>query len=803
MSNQRKRVAKRLASGLLAGALALGGLAISGGTASAVTPASPSTNRLGGSDRYATSVALANAYAAAPTHVVVASGESWADGLAASAYASLKSAPILLVGQNTLPGAVRDYFLVKNTSITGVTIIGGTAAVSDSVKTAIASVLDVSDTITRVAGATRYGTMAAVATTASVFDANDSLFIASGESFADALSVSGWASNQEWPIILTPGSALGAEATAVVTAAVTAGVTRVYLIGGTSVLSEKIVEDLVLLGVTYDKITRLAGADRYATNTAVNTALYASADTAYKGERVALINGASYADALASAPFLGKEDANGNAVHSVMVNAGVPAGAQALVGTLAGTRGGAATAVASSALQQLWVVGGTSAVSEEVKTAVSNLAQSTTDKTGIIASCPEGATGFSVFFGDGADDVDLGILVKGDFTANGVSLSNANDSVTPADADGDTINDSILVTVNGGLVAGTTYGFVGKTEVQTTNGRDLNAVSCTVLDDTTGPTITGIEVEPNASGLFYVTTSEKVAGLNAFADFAGTTLAATGEDIATVTPISDTLYKVQIGDDADADTTVDAGEEVAIAAADTITVAVSNVTDVAGNALQAAFTVTVGVADATAPGVTATYSCTATTVGATTVADGVGVLDFTGPKGAATNAWKVTVVNQRGINVPKVAVDSSAKTVTVTIDRFYQDLGDIINAFVEQAAGSGWAASLTAGAGAADTPAAAMFAATGLVVSGGNDACTITAVANEKVTALTIGSPALNGVALGAMTVVGAAATPVSSTYSFNTNPTVVLDAGTVSATITATDIGGASVTVTIPVTKG
>ena len=59
MNYQRKRVAKRLASGLLAGALALGGLAISGGTASANTPSSPSTNRIAGADRYETAVAIA------------------------------------------------------------------------------------------------------------------------------------------------------------------------------------------------------------------------------------------------------------------------------------------------------------------------------------------------------------------------------------------------------------------------------------------------------------------------------------------------------------------------------------------------------------------------------------------------------------------------------------------------------------------------------------------------------------------------------------------------------------------------
>ena len=65
---QRKRVAKRLASGLLAGALALGGLAISG--ASPVSANAPTTARYSGLDRYSTSVEIARAIesGAGPPH---------------------------------------------------------------------------------------------------------------------------------------------------------------------------------------------------------------------------------------------------------------------------------------------------------------------------------------------------------------------------------------------------------------------------------------------------------------------------------------------------------------------------------------------------------------------------------------------------------------------------------------------------------------------------------------------------------------------------------------------------------------
>ena len=810
MTIQRKRVAKRLASGLLAGAMALGGLAISGGTASAVTPASPSTNRLGGSDRYATSVALANAYNASPTHVVVVSGENWADGLAAAPYASMMSAPIVLVGSDSLPGAVRDYFLVKNTSITGVTIIGGTSAVSDGVKDAIAAVLDTTDTITRISGADRYATMKAVATATSgankVLDAADNLIIASGTSYADALSAAGWAFNGEFPILLTGSSALGADAASVVGSWLALpGSGRVILVGGTSVLSDQIIEDLVVLGVPYASITRIAGADRYATNTALNSYLYAGADTAYKGERVALINGAGFADALAAAPFLGKEDGNANAVHAVMVNDGIPAGAAGLVGTLAGTRAGVATAVASSALQSLYSIGGTSAVSEAVRTGVIAAAQAAGDVTTSIASCGEGATSVTVTFGKGAGAVDLEAIDNSiaNFTINGVSLS-GSETATATDVDGDGTKESIVLASLTALTAGQSVGFVGKTEAQTTNGRNLSAATCVVADDATAPTIS-VEVEPNAGGVFYLQASEPITGFSAFTDLSGVTLSAAGATCAAADTLTvtggPTLFKAVISD-ADGD----AGNNGAcvITAADTFTIDVDNagtdITDIAGNAVAADLAVTVGAADATAPSVTATYTCAAKTAGATALADAAGIVNVTGPKGAATNAYKVFYVNQRGRNVPSVVVDDAAKTITVTVDKFFHNIGDVINAFTEQT--TGWSAAKTASGANSNLLAASLFAATtGVAVSTGNDGCSVTVIASEKTSALTVASPALNGISLGAVTAVGAAATPTSSTYTLNTDPAVVLGAGVVTVTVTATDIGGTSTTVTITAT--
>jgi len=147
---QRKRVAKRLASGLMAGALALGGLAISGGTASAETPASPSTNRIYGASRYETAVALARNAGNTPTSgLVIASGESYADALAAASLTTANR-PLLLVGSDSIPEIVLDYISDNVVAMSAATptiyVVGGESAVSanvfDTIKSAVTLATD-------------------------------------------------------------------------------------------------------------------------------------------------------------------------------------------------------------------------------------------------------------------------------------------------------------------------------------------------------------------------------------------------------------------------------------------------------------------------------------------------------------------------------------------------------------------------------------------------------------------------------------------------------------------------------------
>src|SRR5947209_6448108 len=130
---------RRVAVGLLAGSLAIFGVAFAP-TAGATT--SVSTSRLAGTTRYGTAKAVAtDTSLAGGTVAIVASGEDThlADALAASGLAGVSApAPIVLTQTDTYTQDAKDALAaLKTKGVTTVKVVGGTAAVSDTVFNAI------------------------------------------------------------------------------------------------------------------------------------------------------------------------------------------------------------------------------------------------------------------------------------------------------------------------------------------------------------------------------------------------------------------------------------------------------------------------------------------------------------------------------------------------------------------------------------------------------------------------------------------------------------------------------------------
>ncbi|MCA1571731.1 MAG: cell wall-binding repeat-containing protein [Chloroflexi bacterium] len=152
--------------------------------------------------------------------------------------------------------------------------------------------------VTRLAGADRYATAAAISR--ATYAAGVAVaYIATGTTFPDALAGAAAAGKQGAPLLLTtPGGLPSSTATEL--ARLRPG--RIVVLGSAGAVSETVVS--ALRSLTAGGVTRLAGADRYATAAAISRATYAA------GVGVAYVaTGTTFPDALAGAAAAGKQGA--------------------------------------------------------------------------------------------------------------------------------------------------------------------------------------------------------------------------------------------------------------------------------------------------------------------------------------------------------------------------------------------------------------------------------------------------------------------------------------------------------------
>jgi putative cell wall-binding protein len=94
-----------------------------------------------GSDRYATSVAVAEQFFSGPTTVGIASGAAFPDALAGAALLAHPGAPLVLVAPTELPAVVGSYLASLKGTATAADVFGGASAITTSVQVAIATAL--------------------------------------------------------------------------------------------------------------------------------------------------------------------------------------------------------------------------------------------------------------------------------------------------------------------------------------------------------------------------------------------------------------------------------------------------------------------------------------------------------------------------------------------------------------------------------------------------------------------------------------------------------------------------------------
>ena len=206
----------------------------------------------------------------------------------------------------------------------------------------------------RLSGLDRYATAAATAEYAYTGVTVTQSIIASGENYADALTAAALSGAVTAPIFLTATDALPAV-TAAAMARVMGTNKGIYVVGGESAVSAKVVTTLTGLGYV---VTRISGSNRYATAAAVAAKITSLATVGSMNGLVTcvLASGQGYADALSAGPLAH------SSIFPILLTE---------PNTLTAATSAAITA---TGCKQMMIVGGESTISAAVATAADALA---------------------------------------------------------------------------------------------------------------------------------------------------------------------------------------------------------------------------------------------------------------------------------------------------------------------------------------------------------------------------------------------------------------------------------------------
>lgn len=158
-------------------------------------------DRVSGDTRYTNAVEVSKAGWTKADDVFLANGDNYADALTGAPLAHLRNAPILLTRANRLENSTLQEIIRLQAK--HVTVLGGKNSIHESV---VQTLKDRGLKVQRIGGINRYHQAALVADEIEkVKGKNRDAFLASGNQFADALSIAEAAASRYLPIYLTEG----------------------------------------------------------------------------------------------------------------------------------------------------------------------------------------------------------------------------------------------------------------------------------------------------------------------------------------------------------------------------------------------------------------------------------------------------------------------------------------------------------------------------------------------------------------------------------------------------------------------
>ncbi len=248
-----------------------------------------------GASRYETGIKVSQAaYPGGAPAVVLATGVNFPDALCAAPLATAYGGPILLVQPN---GTLDSKVLAEINRLhpSDIFIIGSSGVVSAGIEQQVKA-LAWGPTVARLAGADRFATAGVVADAVKArLGSVDTIVVANGMTYADALAVAPLAAAKGWPILLTRTASLPSPTASAVTRM---GASSSLIVGGAVVVGPGVQSAL-------PSPVRKGGANRYETCALV--ADYA-ASLGMTYEYFGTTVGTNFPDALAAGPLFAQKN---------------------------------------------------------------------------------------------------------------------------------------------------------------------------------------------------------------------------------------------------------------------------------------------------------------------------------------------------------------------------------------------------------------------------------------------------------------------------------------------------------------
>lgn len=214
--------------------------------------------RYGEADRYSTGLKIVNGAFKSAETAIIATGRSFPDALAATGVAGKEKAPVILVDgvQSTVTSATLTT--LKNLGVKNIVITGGTAVVSSGIESQLKKS---GYQVKRYGGADRYATAALINSAYFPEGSTDTMFVATGSNFPDALAGAALAGRMGAPLYITDARCTPASISYSI---LSLNPSKVAVLGGPTVVSDAAAQNKTCGSTTVDwKVEALAWAAAY------------------------------------------------------------------------------------------------------------------------------------------------------------------------------------------------------------------------------------------------------------------------------------------------------------------------------------------------------------------------------------------------------------------------------------------------------------------------------------------------------------------------------------------------------------